>query len=80
MRYLVVAIIGIALFAAGFLAADMVQSDADAQGTWHVEYMSNDEYTSLMDLRGFLESLPADCSVDIEQVSRDFTVAYSCPD
>lgn len=84
MRYLVVAMLAVVLFAAGYLAADLRTPDADAQGTWQYKAFNNDVANGLVP---FLNGLPSDCAVDMESVPVPqpngavvFFVAYSCPD
>lgn len=78
MRYLLVATLALALFAAGYLAAQVGQTDADAQGTWQYERLATHP-----EFESFIETLPGNCAVDWEVYSllgTNFAVAYSCPD
>lgn len=79
MRYLAMATIAIALFAAGYLAADLRMSDADAQGTWQYTFFDQPEH-----FVEYLETLPDNCSIDWETHDNSlgtlYSVAYSCPD
>jgi hypothetical protein len=61
------------------------ETDADAQTTWHVEYFAltdaSDRWSGRHDAEAFVETLPANCSVDIEAMPDVvMAVAYSCPD
>lgn len=75
--------LAVALFVAGFLATELRSSDADAQGTWQVEYFRSEpiQYeATLQQAVAFAETLSTECDVDFEAAGNlHFIVAYRCP-
>lgn len=82
MRYLAVAIIAVALVAAGYLAADVSLPGADAQGTPspHTRWKFAEYPAKFVEIQ--LNLLPEDCIVELayNSTSDTYGVAWACPD
>lgn len=77
-HYVLAIFVAAALFAVGFVAADL-SVDADTpQGTWH--YSPEYEW----DAEATVNALPAECALDIEPIQAEEShvviVAYACPE
>lgn len=79
----IVLLLAVAAFGGYALAAHLDGDSADAQTTWQVEYFEPvpGQLTAGKAAEPFIESLPANCAVDMETLTDlRVAVAYSCPD